>query len=54
MKRRIHSFSRDDGQTMAEYGVALAVITPAIVLVIALLSSSVRATIGRVLFVFGS
>jgi Flp pilus assembly pilin Flp len=32
---------REDGQTMSEYGVILAVITPAIVAVLALLSMTV-------------
>ena len=32
---------REDGQTMSEYGVVLAVITPAIVAVLALLSTTV-------------
>jgi Flp pilus assembly pilin Flp len=33
---------REEGQTMAEYGVVLAVITPAIIAAISLLSSDVR------------
>jgi Flp pilus assembly pilin Flp len=39
---------REDGQTMAEYGVILAVITPAIVAVIALMSSSLADKIAEV------
>jgi Flp pilus assembly pilin Flp len=35
--RRLDTWRREDGQTMAEYGVVLAVITPAIVAVLALL-----------------
>ena len=34
----LKDFRREDGQTMAEYGVVLAVITPAIVAAIALLA----------------
>ncbi len=42
----LHSFygdlcDRQEGQTMAEYGVILAVITPAIVAVLALLSMTI-------------
>jgi Flp pilus assembly pilin Flp len=47
VKRRVAFLERDDGQTMAEYGVTLAVITPAIVLAISLLSDSVAATVAR-------
>jgi Flp pilus assembly pilin Flp len=36
--RGLEDFRREDGQTMAEYGVILAVITPAIVAAIALLA----------------
>jgi Flp pilus assembly pilin Flp len=32
---------REDGQTMAEYGVVLAVITPALVIVLATLAGSI-------------
>jgi Flp pilus assembly pilin Flp len=39
--RGLHDWRREDGQTMAEYGVILAVITPAIVAAIALLAFSV-------------
>jgi Flp pilus assembly pilin Flp len=38
---QIPELMREDGQTMAEYGVVLAVITPLIVAVLALLSGSV-------------
>jgi Flp pilus assembly pilin Flp len=38
---RFERLRRDDGQTMAEYGVVLAVITPALVAVLALLSTTV-------------
>jgi Flp pilus assembly pilin Flp len=38
---RFEKLRRDDGQTMAEYGVILAVITPAIVAAFALLSTAV-------------
>ena len=36
--RGLQNWRREDGQTMAEYGVILAVITPAIVAAIALLA----------------
>jgi Flp pilus assembly pilin Flp len=36
--RRFHAWRREDGQTMAEYGVILAVITPAIVAALTLLA----------------
>jgi Flp pilus assembly pilin Flp len=39
--RGLNYWRREDGQTMAEYGVILAVITPAIVAAIALLAFSV-------------
>jgi Flp pilus assembly pilin Flp len=39
---------REDGQTMAEYGVILAVITPAIVLLLALFSDSLAAKLSEV------
>ena len=39
---------REEGQTMAEYGVVLAVITPLIVASIALLSDNVRSAIESV------
>jgi Flp pilus assembly pilin Flp len=38
---RFRKLRREDGQTMAEYGVILAVITPAIVAVLALLSTTI-------------
>jgi Flp pilus assembly pilin Flp len=38
---RFEKLRREDGQTMAEYGVILAVITPAIVAVLALLSTTI-------------
>jgi Flp pilus assembly pilin Flp len=39
---------REEGQTMAEYGVMLAVITPFIVAAIALLSGNISNAIGQV------
>jgi Flp pilus assembly pilin Flp len=42
------SLRREDGQTMAEYGVVLAVITIAVIGAITLLSGNVRAAITRV------
>ncbi len=47
------NWKKDDGQTMAEYGVVLAVITPAIVLAIALLAGSVENLLKAVLRVLG-
>ena len=38
--RRPDAWRNEEGQTMAEYGVILAVITPAIVAVIALLAAT--------------
>jgi Flp pilus assembly pilin Flp len=38
---RFETLRREDGQTMSEYGVILAVITPAIVAVLALLSATI-------------
>ena len=38
---RFEALCRDEGQTMAEYGVILAVITPAIVAALALLSTTI-------------
>jgi Flp pilus assembly pilin Flp len=45
---RLHVWRREDGQTMAEYSVILAVITPAIVLAIALMSNSIASVIGEI------
>jgi Flp pilus assembly pilin Flp len=39
---------REDGQTMAEYGVVLAVITPALVLALVALSGEIGAAIDAV------
>ena len=47
MRRLLH-WRREDGQTMAEYGVILAVITPAIVAAIALLAMSVADNISAI------
>lgn len=46
--RALKFWRREDGQTMAEYGVILAVITPAIVAVLALMSSSLADKISEV------
>jgi Flp pilus assembly pilin Flp len=46
--RLVTSFSREDGQTMAEYGVVLAVITVLIVGTLVALSSSIRDKLGDV------
>jgi Flp pilus assembly pilin Flp len=45
---RLDSWRREDGQTMAEYGVILAVITPAIVAAIALLAMAVADNLGAI------
>jgi Flp pilus assembly pilin Flp len=39
--RRFDAWRREDGQTMAEYGVILAVITPAIVAALTLLAFTI-------------
>lgn len=47
---RIRSrFSRDEGQTMAEYAVILGVITPAVIVAYALLSGAVESMIRSVI-----
>jgi Flp pilus assembly pilin Flp len=46
--RKLPHWRREDGQTMAEYGVILAVITPAIVAAIALLAMSVADNISAI------
>ena len=46
------SCKRDDGQTMAEYGVVLAVITVASVAVFTALSGGVEGAINRVIGIF--
>jgi Flp pilus assembly pilin Flp len=46
--RADRSLGRDDGQTMTEYAVVLAVITPAILLALTLLSDRVQARIETV------
>lgn len=50
---RILRWNRDEGQTMSEYAVILGVITPAIVLAIALLSGDVGSMLDRVRAIFG-
>ena len=50
---RILRWHRDEGQTMSEYAVILGVITPAIVLVIALLSGDVGGILDKVRALFG-
>ncbi len=42
------SFKREDGQTMAEYGVILAVITAAIIAALVLLSGNIGNVLSRV------
>jgi Flp pilus assembly pilin Flp len=46
--RRPNAWRDEEGQTMAEYGVILAVITPAIVAAIALLAMTMADNIGAV------
>ncbi len=46
--------NREEGQTMAEYGVVLAVITPALVLALALLAGSVENLLRGILRVLGA
>jgi Flp pilus assembly pilin Flp len=43
-----NAFKREDGQTMAEYGVVLAVITLGVVIALGLLSDEIGKAIGRV------
>jgi Flp pilus assembly pilin Flp len=50
---RILRWNRDEGQTMSEYAVILGVITPAIVLAIALVSGDVGGILDRVRALFG-
>ena len=50
--RTLFDWHREDGQTFAEYSIILAVITPAIVLAVSLLSDSVAARIGAVASLF--
>ena len=45
----IRATTREDGQTMAEYGVTLAVITVALVAVFTALSGGVQGAISRVI-----
>ena len=44
----MRAMTREDGQTMAEYGVTLAVITVALLAVFTALSGGVQGAIGRV------
>jgi Flp pilus assembly pilin Flp len=46
------SCKRDDGQTMAEYGVVLAVITVATVSIFTALGGGVEGTLNRVIGIF--
>ena len=51
--RMTHARRREDGQTMAEYAVVLAVITPAIVAAFAILSDAVADRVATVIGFFG-
>ncbi|HEY6016035.1 MAG TPA: Flp family type IVb pilin [Gaiellaceae bacterium] len=48
LARLVTTLDREDGQTMAEYGVILAVITVAIITVLTLLSNTIRTTLNNV------
>jgi Flp pilus assembly pilin Flp len=50
---RILRWDRDEGQTMSEYALILGVITPAIVVAIALLSGDVGGILDKVRALFG-
>ena len=48
MQKLYNWLTREDGQTMAEYGVVLAVITAAIITALVLLSTNIGAVLNRV------
>ena len=48
LARLVTTLDREDGQTMAEYGVILAGITVAIITVLTLLSNTIRDTLNNV------
>jgi Flp pilus assembly pilin Flp len=50
---RILRWNRDEGQTMSEYALILGVVTPAILLAIALLSGDVGGILDKVRALFG-
>jgi Flp pilus assembly pilin Flp len=50
--RRLDEWRREEGQTAAEYGVILAVITPAIVAVVTLLALTLAGHFGAVADLF--
>lgn len=49
LARLVTTLDREDGQTMAEYGVILAVITVAIITVLALLSNTIGEVLSKVI-----
>ncbi len=51
--RLVTTFSREDGQTMAEYGVVLALITLAVVGTIMLLGEAINGKLTGVLSILG-
>jgi Flp pilus assembly pilin Flp len=51
--RAVRQVKREDGQTMTEYAVVLAVITPAIILALTLLSDRVQSRVETVVGFFG-
>ena len=51
--RAVRSLKRENGQTMSEYAIVLAVITPAIVAAFALLSDAVASRITTFIGYFG-
>ncbi len=48
MQNKVAELRREDGQTMAEYGVILAVITVGIVIALTALSTGIQGAIGDV------
>lgn len=49
LARLVTTLDREDGQTMAEYGVILAVITVAIITVLGLLSGEIQTVLNNVI-----
>ena len=48
MQKLYNWLAREDGQTMAEYGVVLAVITVAVIVALGLLSTSIASALNTV------
>jgi Flp pilus assembly pilin Flp len=51
--RAVRKLRREEGQTMSEYAVVLAVITPAIILALSMLSDRVQSRVETVVGFFG-